>query len=116
MGEKVVGEGKLAKQAPFRFTVQESFDVGCDTVTPVSEQYETPFQFTGKINRVVVDVGETAFEELAAEAKAAMGKIAMGDAIDRRMPRFAKPRHAMSLSPPPWRFIPTNHPPGSTAR
>ena len=42
MGEKVIGEGRFAKQVPFRFTVQESFDIGCDTVTPVSDQYETP--------------------------------------------------------------------------
>ena len=78
MGEKVIGEGRFAKQVPFRFTVQESFDIGCDTVTPVSDQYETPFRFTGRIDRVVVDVSEKAFEELATEAKAAIGKIAMG--------------------------------------
>ena len=78
MGEKVIGEGRFAKQVPFRFTVQESFDIGCDTVTPVSDQYETPFRFTGQIDRVVVDVSEKAFEELATEAKAAIGKIAMG--------------------------------------
>jgi arylsulfatase len=78
MGEKVIGEGRFEKQVAFRFTVQEGFDIGCDTVTPVSTEYESPFPFTGKIKRVIVDISEKAFEEMAGEAKAAMAKVAMG--------------------------------------
>jgi len=78
MGEKVIGKGRFEKQVPYRFTANESFDVGCDTVSPVSDQYESPFNFTGKIKRVMVDTSEKAFEELAEEAKAAMAKVAMG--------------------------------------
>jgi hypothetical protein len=78
MGEKVIGEGRFEKQVPFRFTVNESFDVGCDTVTPVSDQYETPFVFTGRMKRVMVDISDKAFAELSAEAKAARAKVAMG--------------------------------------
>ena len=37
MGETVIGEGRFEKLVPFRFTVNETFDVGCDTVTPVSD-------------------------------------------------------------------------------
>ena len=78
IGDQVVGEGRFDKQVGGRFTVNESFDVGCDTVTPVSKDYTSPFTFTGTIERVVVDISATAFEELSAEAKAAHGRIAMG--------------------------------------
>jgi hypothetical protein len=78
MGEKVIGEGRFEKQAAFRFTVQEGFDIGCDTVTPVSDQYESPFPFTGKIKRVMVDISNKAFEELAEEARRALAKVATG--------------------------------------
>ena len=70
LGEKVIGEGRFEKQVPFRFTVNETFDMGCDTVTPVSDRYESPFPFTGKIKRVMVDISEATFEELAAQHEA----------------------------------------------
>jgi arylsulfatase len=78
MGEKIIGEGRFDKQVAARFTVQETFDIGCDTVTPVSDQYESPFSFTGRIKRVMVDISDKAFAELAEEAKAALAKVAMG--------------------------------------
>ncbi|HZF41627.1 MAG TPA: arylsulfatase, partial [Blastocatellia bacterium] len=78
LGEKKIGEGRFEKQVPLYFTANETFDVGCDTCSPVSDQYESPFAFTGKIKRVVVDISEKAFEELAEEAKAALAKVAMG--------------------------------------
>jgi arylsulfatase len=72
MGEKVIGKGRFEKQVPFRFTVNETFDVGCDTVSPVSERYESPFAFTGKIKRILVDVSDAEFKDLVAMAKVAM--------------------------------------------
>ncbi len=78
MGETVIGEGRFEKQVAARFTVNETFDVGCDTVTPVSKEYESPFPFTGTIRRVIVDVSSKAFAELSAEAKAAHAQVAMG--------------------------------------
>jgi arylsulfatase A-like enzyme len=69
-GEKVVGEGRFEKQIGGFFTANESFDVGCDTCSPVSDQYETPFAFTGEIHSVVVDVSEATFEDLAAQHEA----------------------------------------------
>jgi arylsulfatase len=73
VGEEVVGEGRFEKQIPFRFTVGETFDVGCDTLTPVSDDYESPFRYTGKLRRVVLDVSDASFAELAAEARAKIG-------------------------------------------
>ena len=47
-------------------------DVGCDLVSPVSDQYESPFAFTGTIKRILVDVSDAEFKDLVAMAKVAM--------------------------------------------
>ncbi|MXO60686.1 sulfatase-like hydrolase/transferase [Altererythrobacter salegens] len=72
VGEDVVGEGKFDKQVGARFTVGESFDVGCDLITPVSELYESPAAFNGKIARVMVDVSDTSVDDLAHQVRIAM--------------------------------------------
>jgi hypothetical protein len=36
----------------------ETFDVGEDTGTPVSENYDVPFKFTGQIQKLIVDLGQ----------------------------------------------------------
>lgn len=64
-GDTVIGQGRFDKQVPFRFTTNETFDVGCDTVTAVSDRYEAPFPFTGTLLRAMVDVSGASFEELA---------------------------------------------------
>ena len=70
LGEKQIGEGRFENQIGGFFTANESFDVGCDTCSPVSDQYGSPFPFTGTIVRVMVDVSEAAFEDLAEQRKA----------------------------------------------
>jgi arylsulfatase len=65
LGKKNIGQGRFEQQVYGYFTVNETFDVGCDTVSPVSDQYESPFAFTGEIIKVIVDVSEATFEELA---------------------------------------------------
>jgi arylsulfatase len=55
---KEVAQGRIAKTVPFRFTFDETFDVGEDTGTPVSEDYDVPFAFTGTIEKVTVHLGE----------------------------------------------------------
>lgn len=69
---KHVGEGTIKKTIPFRYTVNETFDVGCDTVTPVSHYYKSPFTFTGKIKRVIVDVSGKPIQDLVSEMKIVM--------------------------------------------
>ncbi len=51
---KKVAEGRIDKTAPFRFSLDESFDVGQDTGTPVIDEYDAkmPFTFTGKLYKV----------------------------------------------------------------
>jgi arylsulfatase len=69
-GKKAVAEGRFEKQIGGFFTANESFDIGCDTCSPVSDLYETPFAFTGKILRVMVDISEATFDDLAAQHQA----------------------------------------------
>ena len=53
---KKVGEGRVERTNPVRFSFEETFDTGRDTSLPVSEAYEGPFPFTGTIQQVVVDI------------------------------------------------------------
>jgi arylsulfatase len=55
---KQVAEGRINATIPGRFSLDETFDVGEDTGTPVNEDYDVPFKFTGKIEKVVVNLGE----------------------------------------------------------
>jgi arylsulfatase len=68
--KKEVGKGRFDKQIGGFFTANESFDIGCDTCSPVSDLYKTPFAFTGTIRRVIVDISEATFEDLAAQHQA----------------------------------------------
>jgi arylsulfatase A-like enzyme len=54
--EKEVGQVKIPKTIGVRFSLDETFDVGEDTGTPVLEDYadKMPFKFTGELKRFVV--------------------------------------------------------------
>jgi len=58
---KTVGEGRIEKTSPVgKFTLDESFDVGMDTGSPVIDEYDAkmPFKFTGTIHKVEIKLGE----------------------------------------------------------
>jgi hypothetical protein len=57
---KKVAEQRLARTIPFRVSADETFDVGEDTGTPVSEDYHVPFKFTGTLSKVLVKLSEAA--------------------------------------------------------
>jgi arylsulfatase A-like enzyme len=65
--EKPVAKGRVERTIPFRMALDETLDIGEDTGTPVSEDYQVPFKFTGTLNRVVMRLGE---EKLSAEDEA----------------------------------------------
>jgi arylsulfatase A-like enzyme len=75
--DKPVAEGRIERTLPFRISLDETLDIGEDTGTPVSEDYRVPFKFTGKLNRVVIRLGEGKLsaedEEQIRRAKAALG-------------------------------------------
>jgi arylsulfatase A-like enzyme len=53
-----VADGKVPRTIPFRVSADETLDIGEDTGTPVSEDYQVPFKFSGTLNKVVVDLSE----------------------------------------------------------
>jgi hypothetical protein len=55
---KEVAKGRIGSTTPVRFSLDETFDIGEDTSTPVSEDSDVPFKFTGQIEKVVVNLGE----------------------------------------------------------
>jgi arylsulfatase A-like enzyme len=58
-GKKVGEKSHLEKTIPFRFSLDESFDVGQDTGSPVIDEYDAkmPFKFTGTLRKLEVKLG-----------------------------------------------------------
>ena len=54
--EKEAMQGRIERTIPVRFSLDETFDVGEDTGTPVIEEYadQMPYRFTGTLKRFVV--------------------------------------------------------------
>jgi len=51
-----VGSGKIEQTTPFKYSLDETQDIGRDTGTPVIYTYETPFVFQGTLNDVTVEI------------------------------------------------------------
>jgi arylsulfatase A-like enzyme len=58
VNDKEVASGRVDKTEAARFSADETFDVGCDTASPASSDYQSPFPFTGVLNKVEVTLGE----------------------------------------------------------
>jgi arylsulfatase A-like enzyme len=56
---KKAGEGRIELTQALRFSLDESFDVGEDTGSPVIDEYDAkmPFKFSGTLNKLDVDLG-----------------------------------------------------------
>ena len=54
--EKPVGQVKVEQTIVVRFSLDETFDIGQDTGTPVLEEYDAnmPYPFSGMLHRFVV--------------------------------------------------------------
>ena len=59
---------------PLLMSIDETFDIGVDTRTPVDDSYKLPFRFTGTINKLTFNLGP---EQLTAmDRKAAAEALA----------------------------------------
>jgi arylsulfatase len=55
--DREVATNKVAHTIPFLMTIDETFDVGVDTRTPVDDKdYQVPFRFTGKLGKLTVSL------------------------------------------------------------
>ena len=77
-GEKVA-EGRVERTLPYRISIDESFDVGEDSGTPVNHRYDVPFRFTGTIEQLTVDLGQVAkADQDAVDAAERLARIQKG--------------------------------------
>lgn len=53
---KEIGQGRLEKTIPVQFSLGEGLDIGMDTGSPIDFTYKMPFAYTGKIEKVAVDL------------------------------------------------------------
>ncbi|HEV3137569.1 MAG TPA: arylsulfatase [Pirellulales bacterium] len=56
INDRPVGEGRIARTAPNILSIDETFNVGMDIGTPVSEDYQTPFTFTETLEKVTIEL------------------------------------------------------------
>jgi arylsulfatase len=56
INDKKVGEGRVEATGWIgKYSADETFDIGADTGSPVSDDYASPNRFTGTIKKVVID-------------------------------------------------------------
>ena len=64
---RAVAQRAMARTIPFAVQSDESFDIGADTGSSVDEaDYQTPFAFTGRLERLVVTLGDSTLPRPAA--------------------------------------------------
>jgi hypothetical protein len=72
LNDSKVAEGEIPHTVKFRFSADESFDIGRDTGSPVTSEYKAAAEFTGKIKNVVIDLGGERHHDIEAEGRVAM--------------------------------------------
>jgi hypothetical protein len=55
-GSKRIAEGRLERTVPVGFSSFDGLDVGLDRGAPVDFTYKPPFVFTGRLDRLVVEL------------------------------------------------------------
>jgi arylsulfatase len=79
---KNVATGRIDQTQCCAFSADEGADVGADEGTPVTEAYQVPFKFTGKIDKVTIELKEmtqSAVAETEKSHKEAALKRALSD-------------------------------------
>ena len=75
---KKMAEQKIPRTSAFGYSLDETFDVGCDKMSPVTDEYKPQAEFTGKIIKIDFDLKPDLTQEKEAkdqaELKAAMIK------------------------------------------
>lgn len=51
-----VGQGRLRQTLFSRISLDETLDIGLDTGTPITEDYQVPFPFNGKLKKVTIEL------------------------------------------------------------
>ena len=54
---KEIARKKIPHTIPLLMSIDETFDIGIDTRTPVNDSYKLPFRFTGTIDKLTFNLG-----------------------------------------------------------
>ena len=73
-----VAEGRIERTIPFRISADETLDIGEDTGTPVSEDYQVPFRFTGDLKKLAIQLTDA---PLTAEEQAEIERMRANNAL-----------------------------------
>ena len=109
---KKVAEGRLARTVPNKLSICEGLDIGMDNGSPVDFTYKMPFAFTGKIEKVTIELKpEVAKAPRAGRRRRAASPRGAGGGGARgaRLTRQSGGRVAASRRPrlnAAWRSIP----------
>ncbi|MEJ2816121.1 arylsulfatase [Caulobacter sp. CCG-8] len=57
-GGKTVAGGRIERSVPIQFAIFEGLDIGLDTGSPIDWTYKLPFRFTGKVEKVTIELGK----------------------------------------------------------
>ena len=66
---KELSRQTMEHSIPFLMAIDETFDIGSDTRTPVDDSYKLPFHFTGKIDKLTYKLGPEQLMEAEHKAK-----------------------------------------------
>jgi arylsulfatase len=73
VGERLIGEGEIPHTVPHVIeTSGEGLCCGYDSGLPVTDDYRAPFRFTGRIERVVVEIDDAPPPDAEAQLRTAM--------------------------------------------
>jgi arylsulfatase len=80
VNDKSVATGRIEQTQGMAFSADEGADVGLDDGTAVTGSYKVPFKFTGKIDKVTIDLKETT-PATAAAAEQARKQVSLQQAL-----------------------------------
>ncbi len=58
-----VGTKRIPRTIAFRMSLDETLDIGEDTGTPIVEDYQVPFKFTGELKKVTINLADRKLTE-----------------------------------------------------
>jgi arylsulfatase len=66
---KQLSTQKIEHTIPLLMSIDETFDIGADTRTPVDDSYTLPFRFNGTINKLTFNLGR---EQMTAQQRSVL--------------------------------------------
>jgi arylsulfatase len=75
VGGRKVAEGEIPRTTAFGYSLDETFDVGCDKGSPVTPEYRPLAAFTGTIVQVDVDLRPDFVRDVARHGEEQMKQL-----------------------------------------